>query len=166
MGPRAASRASLFWPIAVSIFFALVLMALRVPQIVFYFWPDWIALVVFYWALTDPDRVGPWVGFAIGTLMEVLFVRNFGVLGLGLAALAFFVNRLHLQLRVLSVWQQMLVVGAFVGIFKLVTGWLYGLISGFTISNEYFYSVLGGMLVWPFLYIILGELRRVSRVSK
>jgi len=120
--------------------------------------------VVVYWALTMPDRVGPWVGFLVGLVLEVLFVRNFGVLGFGMAALAFIVNRVSQQLRVLSVWQQMLLIGIFVGIFKLVTGWLYGLIDDFTITNEYWYSLLGGMLVWPFVFILLQELRRSARI--
>lgn len=164
MGPRRSSSA-LFWAFTLSIFVALVLTVLPVPQMVFYLWPDWIPLVMFYWALTDSERVGPWVGFAVGILMEVLSLRNFGVLGLGMATMVFAVNRIHLQLRVLSVWQQMLVVGIFIGIFKLVTGWLYGLIADFTINAEYFYSLLGGMLTWPFLYILLQELRRSSRLN-
>ena len=164
MGPRRNSS-TLFWAFTLSTFVALVLTVLPVPQVVFYFWPDWIPLVLFYWALTDSERIGPWVGFAVGTLMEVLFVRSFGVLGLGMATMVFAVNRVHLQLRVLSVWQQMLVVGIFIGIFKLITGWLYGLITGFTISTEYFYSLVGCVLTWPFLYILLQELRRSTRLN-
>ena len=155
---------NLFWAISLSSFMALVLTILPLPQWVFYFWPDWMALVVVYWALSVPQRVGPWVGFAIGTLLEVLFVRKFGVLGLGMAILAFTVNRTHLQLRALSVWQQMIVVGLFIGFFKLVTGWLYGLITGFTITREYWYSLLGCILFWPFVFILLQEFRRAARI--
>ena len=164
MGPQRNSSL-VFWVFALSIFIALVLTVLPVPQVVFYFWPDWIPLVMFYWALTDSERIGPWVGFAVGTLMEVVFVRSFGVLGLGMATMVFAVNRIHLQLRVLSVWQQMLVVGIFIGIFKLITGWIYGMISGFTLNAEDFYSLIGGMVTWPFLFILLQELRRSTRLN-
>jgi rod shape-determining protein MreD len=162
---RKASSLNLFLVICLSSFIALTLTVIPLPQWVFYFRPDWMALVVVYWALTVPDRVGPWIGFAIGTVLEVLFVRNFGVLGFGMAILAFMVNRASLQLRVLSFWQQMLVVGIFVGIFKLVTGWLYGLIADFTITGEYWYSLLGSMLTWPFIFILLQELRRSARIN-
>lgn len=165
MSPRRESGANLFWAVSFSVFLAMVLTVLPPPQAIFYFWPDWVALVLVYWALSMPDRVGPWAGFVIGTLMEVLFVRSFGVMGFGLATLAFTVNRAHLQLRVLSVWQQMLVVGLFIGIFKLLTGWLYGLVSGFTINDEYFYSLIGGMVSWPFIFILLQELRRTARLN-
>jgi len=114
--------------------------------------------------LHEPERIGPWVAFAIGTLLEVLFVRTFGVLGLGMALLAFSVNRWALQLRPLSIWQQMIVVGLFDGLYKLITGWLYGLITDFTITSEYWYSLLGVMLCWPFVFILLQELRRSARL--
>jgi len=162
---RRGSRVNLFWAVSVSTFVALVLMLIQLPQNVFYFWPDWIVLVVVFWALVQPDRIGPVIGFIIGTLLEVLFVRNFGVMGLGLATLAFLVNSTHQQLRALSPWQQMFLIGLFVGIFKLITGWFYGLVSDFTITTEYWYSLLGDMIVWPFVSILIHELRRIFRVS-
>ena len=158
------SPLSLFWALLISSFIALVLTIVQLPQWLFYFWPDWIALIVVYWALTVPQRVGPIVGFVIGTMLEVLFVRKFGVLGLGLATLAVIVNATHQQLRALSVWQQVLLVGLFIAIFKLLTGWLYGIVSDFTITSEYWYSILGSMFVWPFVHILLQELRRVLRI--
>jgi len=161
-----SSTANLFWAILVSSIVALTLTILPLPQWLFYFWPDWMALIVVYWALTTPDRIGPWVGFAIGTVLEVVFVRNFGVLGFGMAMLAFTVNRGHLQLQVLSIGPQMLVIGLLIGVFKLVTGWLYGLTSDFRISTDYWYSIVGCVVAWPFVFILLQELRRLLRVSK
>jgi len=161
---KRGSQASLFWAVLLSTFAALVLMLIELPQHLFYFWPDWIVLVVIFWSLTQPDRIGPFIGFIIGTLLEVLFVRTFGVLGLGLALLTFIVNSTHQQLRVLSVWQQMIIVGLLAGVFKLVTGWFSGLVSDFVITSEYWYSLLGDIVVWPFVSILLYELRRLLRV--
>lgn len=163
-GARHISPVRLLWAVLLSVFFALVLKVVQLPQWLFYFWPDWIALIVVYWALMVPERIGPLVGFIIGTMLEVLFVRKFGVLGLGLATLAFIVNGTHQQLRALSIWQQMILVGLFVAVFKLLTGWLYGMVADFTITSEYWYSILGGMLVWPFVFILLQELRRMVRI--
>jgi len=157
------SPINLFWAVMVSSFVALVLMLIQLPSWMFYFWPDWIALVVVYWALVTPNRFGPVMGFIIGTLLEVVFVRKFGVLGLGLAVLAFIVNSSHQQLRVLSMWQQMILVG--VGVFKLITGWFYGLVTDFTITTEYWYSLIGCVVIWPFAFILLQELRRITRVK-
>jgi len=159
------NSSNLYFAVMISSFIALVLMLIQLPEGLFYLWPDWIALVVIFWALTAPDRIGPFVGFVIGTLLEVLLVRSFGVLGLGLATLAFIVNSANQQLRALSPWQQMLLIGLFIGVFKLITGWFYGMVSDFNIFREYWYSLLGSMLVWPFLTILMQELRRILRVN-
>ena len=165
MGPSGnTSTARLFFGVSISAFVALVLTVVQLPAWLFYFWPEWIALVVIYWALVAPKRVGPFVGFIIGTLLEVLFVRNFGVLGLGLATLAFLVNSASQQLRALSIWQQMISVGFFAAIFKILTGWLSGLVAGFTITTEFWYSLVGSVVIWPFAYILLEELRRKLRI--
>lgn len=165
MGPSSnSSTPRLVFGVSVSAFVALVLTVVQLPAWLFYFWPEWIALVVIYWALVAPKRVGPFVGFIIGTLLEVLFVRNFGVLGLGMATLAFLVNSASQQLRALSIWQQMISVGFFVAIFKLLTGWLSGLVAGFTIITEFWYSLVGSIVIWPFAYILLEELRRAVRI--
>jgi len=158
------SSSSLFIAVAISTFVALVLKLIQLPLSLFYFWPDWIALVVAFWALHQPGRFGPVAGFIIGTLLEVLFVRTFGVLGLGLATLAFVINSTHQQLRALSVWQQIFVIGLYVGVFKLLTGWLSGMVSDFVITSEYWYSLLGDILIWPFATILLHELRRILRL--
>ena len=150
--------------VAISAFVALVLTVVQLPGWLFYFWPDWIAIVVAYWALIAPKKIGPFIGFIIGTLLEVLFVRKFGILGFGLATLAFIVNSTSQQLRALSIWQQMLSIGVFISLFKLLTGWLSGLVSGFTITTEYWYSLFGSVLIWPFAYILLEELRRSVRI--
>ena len=157
---------NLWWAVALSIFVGMALMIVSLPNWLFYFWPDWIALVLVYWALFNADRVGPWVGLLVGTLVEVLFVRKFGVQGFGLATLIMFVNRTSFQLKVLSLWQQVFVVGLSVATFKLITGWLYGIVGEFTITVEYWYSILGDMLVWPFLVTLLGELGRVFGVRQ
>jgi len=150
--------------LVISAIIALILTVVQLPDWLFLFWPDWIAMVLIYWALKKPEHIGPFAAFIIGTLMEVLFVRKFGVLGLGLATLAFIANSTSLQIRIMTVWQQTLLIGLFIGIFKLITGWLYGLVSDLTITREYWYPILSSMLLWPFVFILLEELRRALRI--
>jgi len=159
-----SSTASLVIAVFISVFVGFVLTVVQLPDWLFYFWPDWIVIVVAYWALVTPQRVGPLVGLVIGVLLEVLFVRKFGVLGFGLATITVIVNSTSQQLRALSIWQQTLSIAAFIAIFKLLTGWLSGLVAGFTITSEYWYSIVGSVLIWPFAFILLEELRRAMRI--
>lgn len=164
MAIKQSSKYNVLWAVVFSVLVALALMIVPLPTWVFYYWPDWVALVLVYWALYTPDRVGPLVGFIIGIVLEVLFVREFGVEALGLATLALLVNRANQQLSVLSIWQQTIIIGLFVAIFKLITGWLYGLVADFTITIEYWYSIFGDIVIWPFVSILLHELRRKARI--
>ena len=161
---KRGTTVNFIWAIVISTFAALVLKLVALPPSVFYFWPDWIVIVVVFWSLHQPDKFGPISAFVIGILLEVLFVRNFGVISLGLACLAYVGNFSHQQLRALSPWQQMFVVGFFIGVYKLVTGWLLGLVSEFDMTKEYWYSLLGDILIWPFAIILLHELRRMMRL--
>ena len=42
------SALNLFWAVLISTFVALVLKLISLPQSVFYFWPDWVVLVVIF----------------------------------------------------------------------------------------------------------------------
>lgn len=153
-------KQSIAIPFILSVFIALVLMLLPVPQWLFYFWPNWMALVLLYWAMMHPNRVGPMVALLVSLLLEVLFVSHFGVIGAGLVVVVFFVNRIQAQLRAMSVWQQAIVMALLIGVFKLLTGWLTGMVSDFIISVEYWYSLITNFLIWPFLVILLNLLKQ------
>ncbi len=164
MNSKSRSPRRIYFLFAFTCFVAFTLMLVQVPDWLASFWPDWMALILVYWALYTPSRVGPITGFVVGTMLEVLFAKTFGVLSLGMAALAFMVNLSHLQLRVTSRWQQVFLVVLFVAIFKLVNLWLEGMVDGAKITASDWYSLLGNFLIWPFVNIALDELRRAFRI--
>jgi len=164
MNSKIQSPTSVYWAFALSCFVAFTLMLMQVPDWLSPFWPDWIALVIVYWALLAPNRIGPLTGFIIGTMLEVLTGKTFGVISVGLSTLAFLVNLSHLQLRITSRWQQMFLVVLFVAIFKLINVWLEGMVGDARLTAQDWYSLLGDIVMWPFLNIVLDELRRAYRI--
>ncbi len=164
MNSKAQSPTRIYWAFAFSSFVAFTLTLVQVPDWLAPYWPDWIALIIVYWALHSPDRIGPIAGFIIGTILEVLRAKTLGVISSGLATLAFLVNLSYLQLRVSSRWQQLIMVAVFVAIFKLINLWLDGIVGDTRISVQDWYSLLGNMIIWPFINIILDELRRIYRI--
>ncbi|MCH2189977.1 MAG: rod shape-determining protein MreD [Gammaproteobacteria bacterium] len=161
MNSTAGAPNRVYLALCVSCFAAFTLMLVQVPDWLAAFWPDWIALVLVYWALLAPNKVGPIVGFTIGTMLEVLTAKTFGVLSIGLATLVFLVNLTYLQLKVTSRWLQVFLVVALIAFFKLINLWLEGLVAGNKITVEDWYSIVGNILVWPFVNIVLEEIRRV-----
>lgn len=136
---------------------------LNVADYLYYFWPDWIVLTLIFWCFVEPNRYGPFTGFVLGILLDVLMVKTFGVLSLGLVLIAFLVNKSSHQLQVMTAWQQAILIGLLLAILKLVTGWVYGLVDDFSFSWSFWYSTLGSMLAWPFVFIAFNELRQFAR---
>ena len=137
-----------------------VLTIVQLPVWMFYFRPDWIALIVVYWVLALPNRLGVMFGFMHGLLLDLLLIKLLGLNALGLSILAFTVSRTYMQMRMFPIWQQALLVGFLIAVMKLIVAWIATWISDFQITHFYFYSILADIIVWPFLYIILRDIRR------
>lgn len=130
----------------------------------FYFRPDWIALVVVYWVLALPNRLGIVYGFLHGLLLDLLLIKLLGLNALGLSLLAFTVSRTHRQMRMLPIWQQALLIGILIALMKLLVAWIATWVSDFRITPYYWYSIVTDIIVWPFIYILLRDIRRSIRL--
>lgn len=141
-----------------------VLTIVKLPVWMFYFRPDWVALIVIYWVLALPNRLGIIFGFLHGLLLDLLLIKIFGLNALGLSLLAFTVSRTYMQMRMFPIWQQALIVGILIAAMKLIVAWIATWVSDFQITQYYWYSVIADIIVWPFLYIILRDVRRSIRL--
>lgn len=146
-------------------FVAAILTIVNLPGWLFYFRPDWIALLVVYWVLAIPNRVGVFYGMAHGLLLDLLLIKVFGLNALGMSLLAFVITRIYTQIRMFPIWQQAILVSLLIAIMKLLIGWVASWVSDFTFSRYYWYSTLGNIVIWPFLYIILRDIRRALKLK-
>ena len=133
---------------------------MKLPVWMFYFRPDWIALLVVYWVLALPNRLGVMFGFMHGLLLDLLLIKLLGLNALGLSILAFTVSRTYMQMRMFPIWQQALLVGILIAVMKLIVAWVATWVSDFQITQHYWYSIVADIVIWPFLYIILRDVRR------
>ena len=67
------SRARVGWILPVSIVIALLLGLLPLPGVLQPLRPYWLALIVAYWVLEAPERVGLGFAFAVGVLADLLY---------------------------------------------------------------------------------------------
>ncbi|MCU7812927.1 MAG: rod shape-determining protein MreD, partial [Candidatus Thiodiazotropha sp. (ex Notomyrtea botanica)] len=70
------------------------------------FRPQWVALILIYWCMALPERVGVGLGFIFGLLLDVLTGTLLGQHALGLSVVAFVTIKLHLRVRVMPLRQQ------------------------------------------------------------
>lgn len=150
--------------IAISFIVAFVLMLLPLPNWATIYRPDWVALVLIYWALAVPDRVGAGVGWVVGLMIDVVNANLLGLHALGLALVGYLTNRFHLRTRMFPWWQQAVAVLVLLVIYRGTVGWLRGLSGPMQLDSGYWMPCLAGMFVWPWLFVILRDVRRAARV--
>jgi len=154
-----------WFAIVTSFVVALMLTALPVPDWAGVWRPGWVALVLIYWCLAVPERVGVGVGWVVGLFLDVLTGTLLGHHALGLSLVAFVTHKLHQQVRVLPLWQQAISVFALVLMHQVLVVWING-IRGFPVEPfAYWASPLTSMVLWPWVFIILRDIRRKYGVT-
>jgi len=152
------------WIIVLSFVVAMLLSILPLPQVVDPFRPEWTALVLIYWCLALPERVGVGSAWLVGLLMDVLKGGLLGEHALGLTVVAFLALKLHQRIRVYPMWQQALSVLMLLALYQLVTLWINGIIGRPARTWLYWAPSLTGTMLWPALFLLLRDLRRRFRV--
>lgn len=146
--------------IVLSFALALLLMILPLPDGVREFRPQWVTLVLIYWCLALPHRVGVGSGFVAGILLDVLTGTLLGQHALGLSLVAFSTIQVHQRVRVFPLWQQSLVVLVLLIVEHLLALWVLGAIGRHPPGLSYWVIPLIGAVLWPWVYILLRDLRR------
>ncbi len=127
--------------------------------------PQWVALILIYWCMALPDRIGVGVGFITGLLLDVLAGTLLGQHALGLSVVAFLALRLHLRVRVMPLRQQVFTIFILLLVERLLALWSTGAAGYPTPSLWYWMTPVVSMLLWPWVYLLLRKVRRRFRVS-
>ncbi|GMR21396.1 MAG: rod shape-determining protein MreD [Gammaproteobacteria bacterium] len=144
---------------------AFILTSIPAPSWAEQFRPDWVALVLIYWCLATPERVGVGLGWFAGLMLDVLYGSILGQQAMAKALMAFIVVKLHLRIRVYPRWQQALAVGVLLVINQLIVLWIKGVMGLSPETLTYWTGTIVGVIIWPWLFVILRDIRRRARIS-
>ncbi|MBK79740.1 MAG: rod shape-determining protein MreD [Gammaproteobacteria bacterium] len=156
------------WLILLTLAAAMVLAVVHLPET----WPQWlgwlrpawVAVVIFYWVMELPHRVGLIAAWILGLLVDALLAEPLGLNGLILAAITYVAWRFYERLRMYSVVQQCGVV------FLLVLGaeLLRALVLDIAADRPWSWGLIGpplaSLFVWPLASLVLTRLRVQFRV--
>jgi rod shape-determining protein MreD len=151
--------------IGASFVVAFLLTALPLPHWAEPWRPAWVTLVLTYWCLAVPQRVGVLVGWTLGLLLDVMTGTLLGQHALSLSLVAFLALRLHLRVRVLPLWQQGLTVFVLVVFDRALSLWVTGIQGMATDAVSIWAPAATSTLLWPWLFVVLRDVRRRYRVS-
>jgi rod shape-determining protein MreD len=153
------------WVIWVSFLVAFMLTTLPLPDWAAPLRPAWVLLALVYWCMALPQRVGVGVGWLVGLALDALTGALLGQNALGLALVAYFTIRLHQRLRIFPLWQQALSVMVLVATYQVFVFWVKGLTGHPPATLAYWLPTLSSALLWPWVLVLLRELRLRFRVA-
>lgn len=153
------------WLFAGSIAFAFLLQLMPLPLVLLPLKPYWVGLVLIYWAIETPERIGLGFAFLIGLAGDLLNGELLAEQALRLVVLTFIVLRFRARLRFFPMWQQTLAVGALLLNDRIVVIMVRGFSGEPMPPSMFWLSPLVGMVVWPLVFLLLDDLRGRLRVS-
>ncbi|MDH5447256.1 MAG: rod shape-determining protein MreD [Gammaproteobacteria bacterium] len=153
-----------FWTIWGTFFIAMILMLIPLPEWARVYQPQWITMVLIYWCLALPERVGVGTAWLVGVMIDVLTGTLLGQHALGLAIIAFLTLKMYQRLRVFPMWQQALSVMVLVAMQQMVSLWVLGIIGTPPDSLTYWISSITSLLIWPWIYLFLRNTRRAFQI--
>jgi rod shape-determining protein MreD len=153
------SRTRQQWVLPLSIFVALMLGLLPLPSWLQPLRPYWLALVVVYWVIEAPGRIGLGFAFAIGLLADLAFGGLLGEQALRLVIMAFIVQRFRAQLRFFPLSQQALAIGGLLLNDRVVSAAIHMALGEPQLPWSFWWAPLLGMLLWAPVFLLLDTLR-------
>jgi rod shape-determining protein MreD len=162
-----ARGTSLRWAFAivVSMLVAFVLTSIPLPDWINDWRPAWVAMTLFYWCLAIPERLGVLAAWSIGLLMDAMHGSLLGQHALGLAFVAYIALLYHQRIRVFPMVQQALVVGSVTFLYLAWMLVIYKFLGSRTYSTSYLLGACTSGLLWPWIFIVLRDLRRHTMAS-
>lgn len=156
------------WLILLTVAGAMILSIVHLPET----WPQWlgwlrpawVALVIFYWVMELPHRIGLIAAWTIGVLVDVLHAEPLGLNGVILAGITYVAWRFYERLRMYALAQQCGVVFLLVFAAELLRALVLDLVA----DRAWSWGLVGpafiSMLAWPFVAVLLTRLRVQFRV--
>lgn len=125
-----------------------------------WFRPDFLLLVLFFWMIWAPNRVGLLYAFFLGLLLDLMRGSVLGLGAFSLTLVAFITQLLHNRLRVFPMLQQAFVLLLLVGLNQLIYYWMQGLVGNSADTLLFLLPALTSAIIWPLVFLALRRLAR------
>lgn len=156
-------RASRRGPVIMSFILGLMLTIMPLPDSVAPFRPDWLALLIIYFAMQLPRTWSVGTAWFVGIVLDVSQGTLLGQHALALCAIAFATVRFHLLMRVFPMSQLTATVFALLALYQFLLFWINGVANVDAPAIQYWAPVISSTLIWPFVHMFLSGLRYRTR---
>jgi rod shape-determining protein MreD len=150
-------------PVIITLLVGLMLTMMPLPGSAENARPDWLALLVIFWAMQLPRTWSIGSAWMIGIILDVASGTVLGQHALALCVIAYITVRVHLLMRVFPLSQLTITIFALLALYQFLLFWVNGVAGINAPAVSYWAPVISGTLLWPFLFTFLSGLRYRSR---
>ncbi len=147
------------WVLPVSLLMALLLGLVPFPDTLQPLRPYWLALVLAYWVLEEPEKIGLGAAFLLGLLADLSHGGLLGEQAMRLVILTFILDRFRPRMRFFPLSQQAIAIGGLLLNDRVVAFVIHVVLGAVQLPWSYWTAPLLGMLLWAPLYLVLDALR-------
>ena len=142
--------------------FGLALIASLVPLSESLNWirPEWMALLVIYWCLNVPERMGIGLCWCLGFLLDPLKGGFLGQYAFAFALIGYVTLHVGARIKQFPLLQQAIFVFLLIAFSELVLIWLRNLVADSAFDWRYGLPAITSMLVWPLLAFVMTGARQ------
>jgi len=158
-------RASRRLPVMLTFIIGLILTIMPLPDSVQAFRPDWLAMLVIFWAMRLPRTWSVGTAWIVGIILDVSHGTLLGQHALALCFVAFITVRLHLLMRVFPMPQLTTTVLPILATYQFLLFWINGVAGVDAPSITYWGPVISGTVLWPFVMTFLSGIRYQKRTG-
>jgi len=146
-------------PVLITILVAFMLMIMPLPDAVASFRPDWLALVLIFWAMSVPRSYSVGVAWLLGIVLDVAQGTMLGQHALALCVIVYITIKFHLLMRVFPLSQLTATVFALLALYQFLLFWINGVAGVSAPAVDYWGPVVTGTFIWPIVSIFLSGMR-------
>ena len=123
------NNSSTILTIFITLIVAMMLMLMPLPDWAQAFRPEWLMLVLIYWCLALPNKVGIGIAWTLGLFVDVIQGALLGQHALGFALTAYIAIRFHQRVRNYPLHQQSLFIGMILLPYMSISLWILGVLG-------------------------------------
>lgn len=158
-------RSSRRGPIIVTLVIGLMLTLMPLPGWAETFRPDWVAMILVFWAIQLPRTWSVGSAFIVGIILDVAQGTLLGQHALALTVIVFITIRSHLLMRVFPLSQLTATVFALLAFYQFLLFWINGVAGVDAPAVNYWGPPLAGAAIWPLVYTALSGVRYRARAG-
>ncbi len=151
--------------ILLSFFVAFILSMIPLPHILQTVRPEFVLIVLIYWNIALPNRVGVGIGWIAGLVFDVSSDALIGQHALTFALIAYLAIKLHQRIRVFPVWQQALTIFVLIMFQGTINLWIMGMLGEAPSISVFMLPAISTALFWPVGYFLMRQLRRYYQIN-